>query len=192
MIVVIVVGYLFTKGCFTSEPVKDRYNTHNPLQLEKANKWVETVIKIQSLKTVRIEAYSKDWDYYEVNKVGVALHGDDLSRDSTKRRRLSSNSMSILLGISDTLLINLIQEFDELGLNRFYREDNFFAFETETYLGYSKGYFFFIDPSHVKQKGDTLDFRNLKHLNNFKDGYHNRYLVLNNYDNHWLDWEQIK
>lgn len=193
-----IAGCLLTKGHFTKDGSvwvwnKDpsgRYNDHNPLQLDKANSWVDTVLQISALKTLKIEVTSKKWDHYYVN-------------DSIMFFNLSSKELpnyhnyytfSKRLSCDPELLKRIVIDFDKLGLNRFYKEDEFIAFTTVTYFGYSKGYIYFIDSTIGKNiiTGDTLDFRNEKGFKYFREAETSKFLVLKKHDDHWIEWELVR
>jgi hypothetical protein len=189
-------GCLLTKGHFTKDGSmwvwnKDqngRYNAHNPLRLDEATKWVDTVLTIPSLRTLQIDITSKKDDYYYLN--------DSILFFNLKTKELpnyhSYYTFAHRLNVDPERLKRSILIFDELGLNRFYKEDEFIAFNTVTSLGYEKGYLYFID-STVGSKinpGDTLDFRKEKEFKYFRQANVSRLLVLKKYNVHWIEWRR--
>lgn len=193
-------GCILTKGYFSKDgstftwnkSPSGRYNAHPDLLKPEADAWVQAVKNIRTLRNMKIEVFSRKWDDYQVNDTGVFIHKGDLFEGKEQVKYKSAATMGKQLGISDTLLIRLIKEFDRLGLNRFYREEKYFAFETEVYLGYSTGYFYFIDPMPMIQKGDTLDLKAMPNANNFRDALFDRFVVRRKIDDHWVDWKAVR
>lgn len=191
-------GCLLTKGRFTKDGSmwvwhKDpngKYNAHNPLQIDNASKWVDTILNIPGLKTLQIEITSDKWDNYKVN--------DSIMFFNLKNQELpnyhSYYTFARRLNIEPDLLKAIVLDFDKLGLNRFYREKELVAFNTVTYLGYSKGYFYFRNSAIVRNinSGDTLDFRNGNDFKYFRQALFDKFLVLKKYNDHWIEWEEIR
>ena len=189
---------LLTKGHFTKDGSmwvwnKDpggRYNTHNPLQLDNANKWIESILTIPALKTLKIEVTSRKWDHYSVN--------DSVMFFDLKNKELpnyhSYFTFAKRLNTDPEQLKKVVLDFDNLGLNRFYRENEFIAFNTETSLSFSKGYFYFFDTTVSRNinSGDILNFKNGKDLKYFRQGMFDTFLVLKKHDGHWIEWEEKK
>jgi hypothetical protein len=164
-----------------------RYNTHNPLQVDEASKWIDTVLKVPPLKTLKVDISSIKLDHYYVN--------DSIMFFNLNSKELpnyhSYYTFANRLNINSELLKRIILDFDKLGLNRFYKEDEFIAFNTVTYLGYSKGYFYFIDSIMGKKinSGDTLDLRSDKGFKYFREAANSKFVVLKKYNSHWIEWE---
>lgn len=164
-----------------------RYNKHNSLQVDKATNWVNTVLQIPALKTLKVEVTSKKWDHFYLN--------DSIMFFDLKNKELpnyhSYYTFANRLNCDPELLKRIVTDFDNLGLNRFYREDDFLAFTTVTYLGYAQGYLYLIDPV-VGQKinyGDTLNFKEGKEFKYFREGRYSKFLVTKKYTDHWIEWE---
>ena len=141
-------------GCFLSQKHRDdlvrawiksadgRYNRNNALKLEKSNKWIETIAPIPGLKTMRVLYESAREDKYLVNDSTMFF---DL-KNTELPTYLSYHTFAKRLGITPKLMKKIVSDFDELGLNRFYREDEFIAFLTVTGgMESPKGYFYFFD-----------------------------------------------
>jgi hypothetical protein len=165
-----------------------RYNAHNPLQLDNANKWVDTILKISALKTLQIEVTSRKWDHYDVNDSVMFFN----LRNKELANYHSYYTFAQRLNIDPELLKKVVIDFDKLGLNRFYREANFIAFKTETSLSFSRGYFYFLDTTitETMKAGDLLDFRSSGELKYFRQAMFDRFLVIKKYDRHWVEWEE--
>jgi hypothetical protein len=168
-----------------------KYNAHNPLQLDKATEWIMKVKDYEKLRTIQIEAYSKKWDSYEINDTATFLNKGKYNNEE-KVAYLSLRTVSKRIGVADTTLIKIIQDFDYLNLNRFYREEDYLAFKTQTYLNFSKGYFYFYNTKLTMNKGDTLDLRQLNNMDNFRDALFSRFLVTNKYNDNWVEWYEVK
>jgi hypothetical protein len=195
LLTIVIAGCLFTKGHFTKDGSmwvwnKDpsgRYNEHNTLQIDKATNWVDTVLKVPALRTLKVEVTSKKWDHYDVN--------DSIMFFDLKSQELpnyhSYYTFANRLNCKPELLKRIVLDFDKLGLNRFYREDSFLAFTTVTSLGYARGYLYFIDPTvGIKMNtGDTLSFENGNEFKYFREGRYSKLLVTKKYNNHWIEWE---
>ena len=162
------------------------YNAHNPLQLEKANAWVDTVLSIPALKKLKIETISNKLDHYEIN--------DSIMFFDLKKQELANyhsyQTFAKRLNTEPELLKRVVLDFDKLALNRFYKEDAFLAFTTVSYLNYSQGYFYFIDTIAGSKinTGDTLDFRSNQDFKNFREGTTNRFVIGKKYNDHWMEW----
>lgn len=193
-------GCILTKGHFSKDgstftwkkSPSGRYNSHPDLMKSEADAWVSTVKDISSLRKMKIDVFSRKWDDYEVNDTGVFINKGNLFDGKEQVKYKSAATMGKQLGIPDSLLIRLISEFDRLGLNRFYREEKYFAFETEVYLGYSTGYFYFIDPIPLIQQGDTLNLKEMPNAGNFRDALFDRFVVRRKIDDQWVDWKAVK
>jgi hypothetical protein len=190
------IGCLLTKGHFTKDGSmwiwnKDpggRYNNHNQLQIENTNNWLGTIREIPAFKTLKIEATSKKWDRYEVNDSTMFFNLNNKELPNYH----SYYTFAKRLNIDQELLKTIVLDFDKLGLNRFYRENEFIAFNTVTYLGYSKGYFYFFDSLIVKSitVGDILDFKNSGEFRYFRQAMFDKFSVVKKFDDHWIEWEE--
>jgi hypothetical protein len=157
-------------SCLSSKSSINRYNLTTTLQLENSNKWIETIKAYPSLKQLRIEITSKKWDHYEVND-SMIFFGDHKELANYH----SYKTFGKRLNIDPELLKSIIFDFDKLGLNRFYRVENYFLFITESYLTTSSGYLYLVDEKFAKEKGDLL---------------FGKYLLTNKYDSHWFAWKE--
>ncbi|MFT3824178.1 MAG: hypothetical protein QM731_09670 [Chitinophagaceae bacterium] len=190
-------GCLLFKGAFTEDGSawiwnKDpsgRYNRHNPLQPESASKWIDSIRAIPTLRTLQVEVMSHKWDHYNVNDSGMFFNLQNKELANYHSYYTFANRM----GIAPEQLKKIVLDFDKLGLNRFYRENEFIAFETMTSLTYAYGYFYFFDTAAVKRihKDDVLDFRSNGEFTNFRQAMFNRFLVLKVHDSHWVEWMEV-
>ncbi|MEO6668862.1 MAG: hypothetical protein ABIN36_05270 [Ferruginibacter sp.] len=188
-------GCLLTKGHFTSDGSafiwnKDpngKYNAHNLLQIDSAYKWIETIKSISELKKIKIDIVSSKFDHYEIND-SIMFFGNHKELANYH----SYKTFSQRLNIEPELLKSIVLSFDKLGLNRFYREDKYFAFVTQSYMTTSKGYFYFIDTILPLNKGDILDLRDESNRDNFRTALFEKFLILNKYDSHWYEWQESK
>lgn len=165
-----------------------RYNTHSPLQLEEANKWIATILTIPALKSLKIEVTSHRWDHYSVNDSVLFFNLKNKERPNYH----SYHTFAKQLDIAPEQLKKIILDFDKLGLNRFYREEHFIAFRTETSLSYSKGYFYFFDTAITNNinPADILNFEHEKDIKYFREALFNKFLVIKKYDDHWIEWKE--
>ena len=196
IIIMVAAGCMFTKGHYTKDGSmwvwnKDpngQYNAHNPLKIDAANKWVDSVMKIPALRTLKLQVTSRRSDHYIVN--------DSIMFFDLKKQELpnyhSYHTFARRLQIDPELLRKTVMDFDKLGLNRFYREDEFIAFKTVAYMNYTSGYFYFFDLVKVNSlnAGDILHFKD-SDFKYFTDANYDRFVVLKKYDNHWIEWEQF-
>jgi hypothetical protein len=194
----ILTGCLLTKGHFTADGSmfvwnKDpsgRYNSHNQLKVDKSTTWVNGLKDIKTIRSLEIESFSKKWDDYSVNDTGVFIAKGTLFKGQEQVKYKSAKTMANQLKVSDTVLIKVIKDFDDLGLNRFFREEKFMAFETHQSLTRTLGYFYFIDTTLNKNVGDTLDLRKFS-TDNFKHGQSCKYVVTNKVNAWWTEWKEI-
>jgi hypothetical protein len=197
LLTVLFTSCLFTKGHFSSDGSmwiwnKDpngSYNADNPLLQEKSDQWVQKIRPLKQIRTMKIEVFSNDWDDYEVNDTGVFIKNGNLNKGAEMLKYKRAATMGKQLGMPDTMLISLIKKFDQLKLNRFYRENEFLAFETQVYFDLRRGYFYFYDPTFTDHIRDTFDLKYFGVLNNFKYGGNARFALIKKYDEHWVKWE---
>ena len=135
---------------------------------------------------MRVYSSSRKEDKYTVNDSTMFFN---LKKKELPNYR-SYHTFANRLQTDPELLKKLVIDFDKLGLNRFYREDEFIAFTTASYLGYSAGYFYFFDTAAVRKMevGSMLHFSR-DDYQYFTSANLDRYLILKKYDDHWVEWE---
>lgn len=197
VIAISISGCLLFKGRFSDDGMwvwnKDpegRYNAHNPLRLPEAEIWVNRVLSIPGIKKLQVEKTSKKWDHYNLNDSTLFFN---LSNQELPNYH-SYHTFAERLRVHPDSLKELILDFDKLGLNRFYREEEFLAFRTVTYFDDGKGYLYFFDSSGVKKinPGDTLDFRLAKEFKWFRLPLISKLVILKKYNDHWIEWQMAK
>lgn len=164
-----------------------RYNAHPDIKPEEANQWVEEVKPLYKLKEIKITSTSKKWDHYDVN--GSILFFKDGSRELPNYH--SYKTFAQQLDIETEQLKKIITDFDKLGLNRFYREEEYFAFETQTYLGWERGYFYFIKPVPAIQENDIIDVLQQKEPERFRSPTIYKFLISRKLNDHWFEYKTV-
>jgi hypothetical protein len=184
---------LLTKGRFSQDGSMwiwnndpgGRYNAHNPLQVDKATEWINAVSNIPRLKTLQVElTYRKN---YEINDSNMFFGSGEKELPNYH----SHFTFAKRLDIEPAQLETIVRDFDKLGLNRFYREENFIAFKTLTSLSWSRGYFYFPDSTLAAaiKEGDVIDLRQ-NNITYFREALFNDLRITKKFDNHWLEWEE--
>jgi len=166
---------------------RGRYNFHPDIKLEEANRWVEEVQPFYKLKEIEISSTSRKWDHYDINDSILFFKegGEELANYHSYKTFASQ------LDIQPEKLKTIIYDFDKLGLNRFYREDEFFAFETQTYFEWEKGYFYFIRSLPEVGVNDTIDIRHEKEPEHFRSSLIYRFRITRKLDDHWFEYKSV-
>ena len=188
-------GCIFFKGRFSEDgsmfiwnkDPEGRYNAHPTLKLEEAIQWIESIKPFYKLKEIKISSTSKKWDHYDLN--------DSILFFKDGRKELPNyhhyKAFAQRLDIEPEQLKKIIFDFDKLGLNRFYREEEYFAFETQTYLGWEKGYLYFIKPVAAIKENDTIDLLQEKEPEHFRSPVIYRFLIIRKLNDHWFEYKSV-
>lgn len=187
-------GCILFKGRFSGDgsmfiwnkDPEGRYNSHPNIKLEEADQWVEQIKPYYKLKEIKITSTSKKWDHYEVND-STLFFKDNHEKLANYHYKIFADRINI----EPEKLKAIIYDFDKLGLNRFYREQEFFAFETQTYLGSEKGYFYFIESLSQIQAGDTIDIRQEKEPEHFRSPLIYKFLITRKLNDHWFEYKSV-
>ncbi|MCB9233230.1 MAG: hypothetical protein H6581_16355 [Bacteroidia bacterium] len=169
-------------GCESNTPVR-KDNLHRELKIGKAMDWINMVRPYPGIKNLEGGEGSIRSDHFVFNDSGMFIGSNKLELANYH----SHNTFGKRYEIPPDTLKLIVEEFTELGLNRYFRFENHYIFLTEVYYQSRKGYCY-LDMKNSYEVGDRINWTILP--DELKTSLPQLPEITAKYSPNWFEWRE--